>query len=97
MKSLVQQLLGCEWGTRIALPGNKTPCVLRATGRIQIHNHPQDGTFLVQLCDSHMALVMRETDPCESAPATSDVQPDGAGDPGRGPTTSGINTTVGEI
>jgi hypothetical protein len=31
------------------------------------------------------------------APVTSDVQPDGAGGPGRGPTTYGINTTVGEI
>lgn len=57
-------LLGCDWGTYIALPSDLEVCVRQATQRMVIHEgateHP------VKLCAAHAALVESRTDPHEA-------------------------------
>lgn len=54
-------LLGCDWGRKIALPGNTTPCTRAAEERIVLHNGGRQ--VVVQMCDEHGALIKAETEP----------------------------------
>lgn len=59
----LSSLLGCDWGRRIALPGDQDPCGEQAVQRVVLHGHPDDGDFDVKLCQPHADIVIAETDP----------------------------------
>lgn len=63
LDTMVQRLLGCEWGRRIALPADMQPCGQRATRRVMLHGSSAEGDFMVQLCDPHGDVVLSLTDP----------------------------------
>jgi len=60
---MLHNLLGCEWGRKIALAENREPCEADAVQRIALHG--PNGHLVVQLCDRHRALVLDLTDPSE--------------------------------
>lgn len=61
-------LLGCEWGTAIALPDDQDVCIRQARRIVVIHgtgNAVRD----MKLCLEHAATVERETEPHPSEPS----------------------------
>lgn len=62
--SYFHQLLGCEWGRRIALPDDRAECPERAVQRMMLHGDAAPGgMWLVQLCRAHFDKVSALTDP----------------------------------
>lgn len=56
-----REMFGCDWGRKVSVPGNTTPCLRPAEERIVVHN----GAWQIELrlCDEHGALVKAETEP----------------------------------
>lgn len=63
LDTMVQRLLGCEWGRSIALPADMRPCDRQATERVVLHGGEVGEGRLFQLCEQHHDLVLSETDP----------------------------------
>lgn len=61
MQGFARALLGCEWGTAVALPGDTDPCADRAERYYALH--APDGVRYVKLCAFHGSLVVEHTDP----------------------------------
>lgn len=59
----VHRVLGCQWGQRVALAGDREPCDLKAVQIVVLHGHPDEGEFAVKLCASHREKVLAETEP----------------------------------
>lgn len=64
MTDVLHVLLGCDWGTKVLLPGVRRPCPQRARQRYTIFG-PGDEIHDLKLCDEHAAVVEAETDPWE--------------------------------
>jgi hypothetical protein len=82
--ALLREMLGCEWGYRIALPDDQAEYQERAVQYVQLHGGERD--WLVKLCATHRALVFNLTDP-HAAPAPGAAQ--NAATPGADDTTDG--------
>jgi hypothetical protein len=55
-------LLGCDWGRRIALPGEDvTPCPQPAEARVVLHIDGDPAVF--QFCDRHRGLIDAASEP----------------------------------
>lgn len=63
IQDAIHSLLGCQWGRRVALPGDREPCALKAEQIVVLHGHPVDGEFAVKLCAAHRDRVVAETKP----------------------------------
>ncbi len=63
LDSLVHSLIGCDWGSKIALPNDRAVCGQKAAQRIVIHNPAGRGALILKLCTGHLALIEYETDP----------------------------------
>jgi hypothetical protein len=55
-------LLGCDWGTKVALPDDREVCTRQAARRLMLHGFP-DGPRQFKACDHHAEILERETDP----------------------------------
>lgn len=55
-------LLGCGWGTVIALPDDREICIRQARQIVVLYG-PGGAVCDVKLCLEHAAMVERETDP----------------------------------
>lgn len=55
-------LIGCDWGTKVALPDDQEVCTARAQRRLIIHGRNGE-TYDLQVCDPHAAVIEQQTDP----------------------------------
>jgi hypothetical protein len=63
LPSIVQELIGCAWGRKLASPDDAEPCDEQAVRIIVLHH---DGEELeVRLCGRHADAVVELTDPHE--------------------------------
>lgn len=58
------ELLGCDWGTKVATTDDRGVCTRQARQRMALHNG--DETLEVQVCNVHRARLYAETEPHEA-------------------------------
>jgi hypothetical protein len=58
-------MLGCDWGTRVALPDDQALCVRQARRIVVIHDGPD--AIDLKVCDEHFAKLGEHTNPAEVA------------------------------
>lgn len=58
---VVQQLLGCAWGRRVATPDDNEPCPDPAHRIVVVHDGPTEHEL--KLCPRHFSRVLDETTP----------------------------------
>lgn len=52
-------LLGCEWGTKLAMPDDLAVCDAQATKRIVLYDEGREA--ILQFCPKHASRVVEET------------------------------------
>lgn len=68
---MVKALIGCDWGTTIALTEDEPECKEQATQRVVLHDPGSPWTQMVQVCDFHAAALDYHTDPHKEAETPS--------------------------
>lgn len=56
---VLQELLGCEWGRRIATPDDTEKCSDRAANIVVVHEGDAEASF--KLCSRHRDRALAET------------------------------------
>ncbi|GAA1395212.1 hypothetical protein ACFQZ4_24095 [Catellatospora coxensis] len=61
VRSFAHRIIGCDWGQKIWTAADSSLCHERAVQRVALHDNGEKR--LVQLCQAHNDVVIRETDP----------------------------------
>jgi hypothetical protein len=65
--------LWCDWGTKVSLPHDASPCHEQARHRVVLHDEPYE--LHLRVCGMHHLVIERETNPHNTPPTHQHTQP----------------------